>query len=108
VIDVEIRSVSQLSDKSALVRFASVRRDQGGTELPPENWVAIIKYRCSNAPMTVEDRYVNPLGFEVTDYRKDAETLTVEAVAPAVQSVNPTAFSPMPSTSRQQAGAQLP
>lgn len=107
VIDVKVRSVSQLSDKSALVRFASVRLDQGGTELPPENWVAVIKYRFSNAPMTVEDRYVNPLGFEVIDYRKDAETLPVEAAAPAQQNVNPTAFSPMPSTSRPQSGAPL-
>jgi type IV secretion system protein VirB8 len=104
VIDVKVRSVSQLSDKSALVRFASVRLDQGGTELPPENWVAIIKYRFSNAPMTVEDRYVNPLGFEVIDYRKDAETLPVEAAA---QPVNPAAFAPMPSTSRPQSGAPL-
>jgi type IV secretion system protein VirB8 len=80
VIDVTVRSVSQLSDNSALVGFQSIRRDQGGTEQPEENWVAVIKYRYSNVPMTVEDRYVNPLGFEVTDYRKDAETLPVETV----------------------------
>lgn len=83
VIDVKVRSVSQLSDDSALVRFASNRREQGGTEAPQENWVAVIKYRYSNAPMTVEDRYVNPLGFEVTDYRKDAETLPVVTVPSA-------------------------
>jgi type IV secretion system protein VirB8 len=69
--------------------------------------VAIIKYRFSNAPMTVEDRYVNPLGFEVIDYRKDAETLPVEAAASAAQPVNPTAFSPLPSTSRPQSGAPV-
>ncbi len=75
VIDVNVRSVSQLSDNSALVRFSSTRLDQGGSEQPIENWVAVIKYRYSNVPMTVEDRYVNPLGFEVLDYRKDAEAL---------------------------------
>jgi type IV secretion system protein VirB8 len=85
VIDVKIRSVSQISDNSALVRFVSVRRDPGATEPPPQNWVAVIKYRYSNAPMTVEDRYVNPLGFEVVDYRKDAETLSVEAPVAAPQ-----------------------
>jgi type IV secretion system protein VirB8 len=89
VVDVNIRSVSQLSENSALVRFASIRRDQGGTEQPMENWVAIIKYRYSNAPMTVEDRYVNPLGFEVIDYRKDAETLPAETVQPIMQSISP-------------------
>jgi type IV secretion system protein VirB8 len=79
VIDVKVRSVSQLSEGQALVRFVSVRRDPGAAEAQPQNWVAVIKYRYSTAPMTVEDRYVNPLGFEVTDYRKDAETLPVEA-----------------------------
>lgn len=75
VIDVEIRSVSQLSEGSALVRFASTRRDPGAAAQQPENWVAVIHYRYSAAPMTVEDRLVNPLGFEVTSYRKDAESL---------------------------------
>lgn len=76
VIDVEIRSVSQLSEGSALVRFASTRRDPGASAQQSENWVAVIRYRYSNAPMTVEDRLVNPLGFEVTSYRKDAESFT--------------------------------
>lgn len=84
-IDVKVRSVSQLSDSSAMVRFASVRRDAGAAEQPMQNWVAVIKYRYSNAPMAVEDRYLNPLGFEVTDYRKDAETLPVEAAATVQQ-----------------------
>ena len=28
--------------------------------------------------MTAEDRYINPLGFQVTRYRRDAETLPSE------------------------------
>lgn len=88
VIDVQVRSVSQLSSNSALVRFASTRRDPGGTELPQENWVAAIQYRYSNKPMTINDRYVNPLGFEVIDYRKDAESLPVVMAAPSVQQIN--------------------
>jgi type IV secretion system protein VirB8 len=90
VVDVEVRSVSQISDSSALVRFATIRRDQGGSEQPTQNWVAVIKYRYSNKPMTVEDRYVNPLGFEVIDYRKDAENLPVETIEPIQQATNPT------------------
>ena len=85
VIDVTVRSVSQLSDNSALVRFSSIRRDQGGSEQPAENWMAVIQYRYSSAPMTVEDRYVNPLGFEVTDYRKDAEALPVVTTSAPLQ-----------------------
>jgi type IV secretion system protein VirB8 len=94
VIDVKVRSVSQLSDNSALVRFARSRSDQGAGEQPNENWVAVIKYRYSNAPMTVEDRYVNPLGFEVIDYRKDAETLPVETIAPISTPASPVTLQP--------------
>lgn len=78
VVDVQVRSVSLISDNTALVRFASIRREQGAAEQPEENWVAVIKFRYSSAPMTVEDRYINPLGFEVTDYRKDPESLVAE------------------------------
>lgn len=74
IIDARVRSVSQLSENSALVRFETIRRDRGAADQPGQSWVAVIKFRYSNAPMTVEDRYVNPLGFEVLDYRKDAET----------------------------------
>jgi type IV secretion system protein VirB8 len=93
VIDIKVRSVSQLSEGNALVRFASTRRDQGTAEQQAENWVAVVKYRYSNAPMTVEDRYVNPLGFEVIDYRKDAETLPVQSAAsPPQHSAQPTSL----------------
>jgi type IV secretion system protein VirB8 len=102
VIDVKVRSVSQLSEGQALVRFASIRRDRGAAEAQPQNWVAVVKYRYSNAPMTVEDRYVNPLGFEVTDYRMDAETLPVETSAP-VQQAPPPGLS-TPTVSRSQTG----
>jgi type IV secretion system protein VirB8 len=107
VIDVKVRSVSQLSGTSAMVRFASVRRDAGAAEQPMQNWVAVIKYRYSNAPMAVEDRYVNPLGFEVTDYRKDAETLPVETVAPVQATASPSAASQGAVVPNQQPGVQV-
>lgn len=86
VVAVQIRSVSQMSETSALVRFASTRRDAGGAQQTEQNWVAVIKYRYTNTPMTVEDRYSNPLGFEVIDYRKDAEALPVDSSTSAIQS----------------------
>lgn len=109
VIEVNVRSVSQLSDSSALVRFAIVRRDQGAAEQPMQNWMAVVKYRYSNVPMAVEDRYVNPLGFEVIDYRKDAETLPIEARAPEQPTVNSVTIAPGPNVlmPRQQTGSQI-
>jgi type IV secretion system protein VirB8 len=31
--------------------------------------------------MTMEDRFLNPLGFQVTSYRRDAETVAGSAAA---------------------------
>jgi type IV secretion system protein VirB8 len=92
VIDVQVRSVTQISDKSAMVRFVSTRRDAGGATQPVQNWVAVINFRYSNAPMAAGDRYLNPLGFQVTDYRKDAETLPADMPAPVQQ----TGYNPPP------------
>jgi type IV secretion system protein VirB8 len=96
VIDVEIRSVSKLSNDSALVRFATSRNDPGAAAQPEENWVAVIRYRYSNAPMTFEDRLVNPLGFEVTSYHKDAESLPVQLQAENATGPKPVIQPPMP------------
>jgi len=80
-IDIQIRSVSSLSPRTAMVRFSSIRTDPGGQAQAPQHWAAIISYQYNNAPMSAQDRLINPLGFQVTRYRKDAETLP-EATAP--------------------------
>ena len=74
-ISVEVRSVSSLSADSSLVRFTTVRTDPGAQPQAPQYWAAVIKYEYSGAEMTQEDRLINPLGFQVTRYRRDAETL---------------------------------
>lgn len=75
VIETHVKSVSPLSDQSALVRFENVRRDEGGQRQPPLAWVAVVTYRFAGEPMSAEDRFVNPLGFQVLEYRRDAEAL---------------------------------
>lgn len=74
-IAVEIRSVSSLSSDSSLVRFTTIRNDPGAQPQPPEYWAAVINYGFSPAEMSEADRLLNPLGFQVTRYRRDAETL---------------------------------
>jgi len=81
-VDVQVKSVSPLGSNAALVRFDTVRTDAGAQSQQPSSWVAVIHYRYSNAPMSLDDRFVNPLGFQVTSYRKDQEILAPEAVAP--------------------------
>lgn len=74
-IRVEVRSVSSLSADSALVRFTTVQSDRGGQSQTPQYWAAVISYGFSNAAMSEADRLTNPLGFQVTRYRRDAERL---------------------------------
>jgi type IV secretion system protein VirB8 len=80
-VDVRVKSVSPMGNNAALVRFETVQSDAGAQPQPPSAWVAVIRYHYSASPMSLEDRFVNPLGFQVTGYRKDQEILTPE-VAP--------------------------
>ena len=82
VIETRVKSVSPIGPNTALVRFETQRRDAGGLAQPPRAWVAIVRYRYSGEPMTVEDRFVNPLGFQVLRYRRDAEALPPEPETP--------------------------
>jgi type IV secretion system protein VirB8 len=75
IVDTRIKSVSPLGTNAALVRFETVRRDAGAQAQPASAWVAVVRYRYSTAPMSLEDRFVNPLGFQVISYRKDPEAL---------------------------------
>ena len=83
VISVQVKSISPIAPETALVRFDVERRDQGQIEGAKQSFVSIIRYRFSRAPMSLEDRLVNPLGFQVIQYRRDQETLS-ETTASAV------------------------
>lgn len=78
VIETRVKSVSPVARNVAMVRFETQRRDAGGRTEPRLAWVAIVRYRYSGEPMTLEDRLINPLGFEVLRYRRDAEALPPE------------------------------
>ncbi len=81
LVEVQLRSVSSISADTALVRFATLRTDPGAQAQAPQLWAAVIKYRFSGAAMSAADRLVNPLGFQVVRYRKDAEVLPQPGLA---------------------------
>lgn len=81
VIDAKVKSISPLGRNASLVRFETLRTDRGGPPQVAGEWVAIIHYQYSSAAMSLEDRFVNPLGFQVTDYRKNPEAFTPEPPA---------------------------
>ncbi|RZL98274.1 MAG: hypothetical protein EOP68_25615 [Sphingomonas sp.] len=84
VVETRVKSVSPVDGNSAMVRFETRRIDAGGSAQAPSAWVALVRYRFSGEPMRVEDRYLNPLGFQVVRYRRDAEALPVEPTTVAV------------------------
>lgn len=94
VIETKIKSVSPLGNRVALVRFETQRRDANASALPASSWVAIIRYQFSTKPLTTEDRYLNPLGFEVIRYRRDMEALPSPPADPDATSTSSNAYSP--------------
>jgi len=117
VIETRVKSVSPVGQNVAMVRFETQRRDAGGAVQPARAWVALIRYRYSGAPMRMEDRFVNPLGFEVLRYRRDAEALNPEPAGPAPGAAQPVLIGPIvpgqqpgqqPPAPVQQVPAQLP
>lgn len=80
LVAVTIKSVSLLTPTTALVRFDTARQEGGAPAGPPQSWAAVIAFRYTNAPMSMGDRFINPLGFQVTRYRRDAEAPTGAAV----------------------------
>jgi type IV secretion system protein VirB8 len=91
VVTVRVTSVSQLNEDTALVRFDTLRQDPNSGTTAVQPWISVIRYRFIDAPMRFEDRLANPLGFQVTAYRRDAE-----APAPLVSAANPEARSSYP------------
>jgi type IV secretion system protein VirB8 len=72
-ISVRVKSVSRLQAGVSLIRFDTQRLDRNGQAEAPRPWISVVRYRYSEAPMAFGDRLVNPLGFQVTGYRRDAE-----------------------------------
>jgi type IV secretion system protein VirB8 len=80
-VKVTVKSVTILGPRSAMVRFDTEQTEgpsSGGMRQP---WVASVGYSFSGKPVSEQDRYLNPLGFQVASYRRDAETTGPIAVA---------------------------
>ena len=108
IVETEVKSISSLGPNVAMVRFMTRRRDQGGALQPPAHWVAVMNYRFVGEPMRMEDRLINPLGFQVTRYRRDPEAPpppepAPQPAQPVVIRTVPVAPAPQPAQPRPQA-----
>lgn len=79
VLHPTIKSISLLSRDSAMVRFDVERRDHGSPGGERQSYAAVIGFRYTGAPMRMEDRFLNPLGFQATSYRRDSEMIGATA-----------------------------
>jgi type IV secretion system protein VirB8 len=72
-IDIKIQSVSFLNEKTASIRFQRELKENNQTKI--SHWTAIIDYQYAQKPMKMSERFLNPLGFQVTSYRINPEIL---------------------------------
>jgi len=72
-IDIKIMSVAFLNDKTATVRFQREQRENDQTRI--SQWNAVIEFKYVQKPMKMDDRFYNPLGFQVMTYRLNPEVL---------------------------------
>jgi len=72
-VTIRIRSVSLIADGAGLVRFTATRSALGTAGGQSTNFVAAISFGFNGRPLRAADRYDNPLGFQVTRYRRDME-----------------------------------
>jgi type IV secretion system protein VirB8 len=73
VATVRVKAISLLSDNVASVRYLTESRK--GEETRTAHWIATLTFAYVNAPMASTDRLINPLGFQVSEYRADPEAL---------------------------------
>ena len=68
----KVRSTQKLGDGSVQIRFTveNVRKDGSATK---KNKIVIISYRYAPLELDEQQRYINPLGFQVISYRVDDE-----------------------------------
>lgn len=74
-VKVSIKSVSFIQPQVALVRYT--RLIERGSDRPElSHWAATLTFRYSKAPISQKDREINPLGFQVIEYRNDPDSGT--------------------------------
>ena len=68
---VAVKSISMLATNVAAVRY--LRTVTRAEDVKTTHWIATLTIRFSGEPMSSGDRLINPLGFQVVDYRADPE-----------------------------------
>lgn len=70
-VRIKIKTIALIGSNVMQVRY--LRTMTRGDEVNQTHWIATLTYSFVNAPMSEQDRLVNPLGFLVSDFRADPE-----------------------------------
>lgn len=70
-INITIKSTSFIKSNVALVRYTKEVSNGGAANLT--HWAATVVFQYSGTPMSEQDRAINPLGFQVIEYRNDPD-----------------------------------
>ena len=71
IIRVEIGSVNLLTETTALVSFRTVLEFQNRSVV--NHWRAAMTFGYSDKEFSMADRFINPLGFQISSYRRDPD-----------------------------------
>ncbi|WP_212112515.1 virB8 family protein [Bartonella queenslandensis] len=74
-VTITIKSISFINQDVAQVRYYKTVRDNQTKKEFITHWVATLTFEYINAPISVENRLINPLGFIVSEYRTDPEVV---------------------------------
>lgn len=75
-VDVKVKSIAFLDENTASIRLDLLEKTNDKTTTSP--WVVTMSYQFTLEPRTEEERFENPLGFQGTKWRIDAEVETGE------------------------------
>lgn len=79
-VNIKIKSTSFISEKIALVRYT--KEVTAGPKAGITHWAATITFQYVGTPMAESSRAINPLGFQVVEYRNDPDQAITDSVAP--------------------------
>jgi len=70
---IKFKSITYINPQLAQIRFLVEEKTQGTTV---SHKIALLSFEYVKMSLTTEERYLNPLGFRVTDYRVDEDIMT--------------------------------
>lgn len=72
-VSCDVRHISMLDEDTAIIHLQRKIKDTNATH--ESNWVVTMSFQWTMRPEKEEDRFLNPFGFQVTQYRKAPDRL---------------------------------